>query len=442
MTDLYSHFSQALSRYLDASKQSQPRVVLALSGGVDSRVLLHLLHQYRATQRSELDVCAVHVHHGLSPNADHWAERCEQWAASAQMECHVEKVTLDCGSESLEAKARQARYQALEHYLSQGDVLLTGHHSDDQVETFLLALKRGSGPKGLSAMGKQKPLREGTLLRPLLDVSREAIVAFAREHQLDWIEDESNQDARFDRNFIRHHVSPVLTERWPHLPTAIARSAQLCAEQELLLDELLEDKFAAVLLADASLSIEALSTCSEAMRARLMRMWFAEHQLAMPSVNQLALIWQQVALARCDANPRFVVDGQQEVRRYQQRLYLVDDQASLEDWQHEIAIDQSIELPANLGHLALRTSSQGSLSLAALGAQPLRITFDPQGFTAHPSERGHRRSMKKLFQEYGVPSWLRRRTPILMCGDQVAAVAHLFVDKAFIGQDCELTWNK
>ncbi|MGX1925673.1 tRNA lysidine(34) synthetase TilS [Vibrio sp. NH-7] len=433
--DLYQSFSSVIEEYL----APRSRIVLAFSGGIDSRVLLSLLARYQ--QETHRPTLAVHVHHGLSVNADEWANQCQEWAAQSDVPFILEKVQLDASGKSIEECARDERYKVLARHVNEKDILLTGQHGDDQLETFLLALKRGSGPKGLSAMAASKPFSNGRLVRPLLKVRREEIEQYARHHGLNWVEDESNQDTRFDRNYIRHHISPVIDARWPHFTQSVQRSAQLCAEQELLLDELLQDKLRLLVNSDGSLAIQGVADLSALMRARLIRMWLANSGQRMPSRDHLDKIWHQVALAKADANPVLNLTSTQ-VRRFNRRLYLVSVHEDISDWSQRLGLGEELELPDRLGHLTLQATSTGSLSLSALQQAPLRIIFNPEGLSAHPAERGHSRKLKKLFQEYQVPSWERRRRPILMCGDKVAAIADLFIDHHFIGQDCELIWSK
>lgn len=433
--DLYPHFSSVIQQCMPIDG----RLVIALSGGVDSRVLLALAARY---QHEFKQAClAVHVHHGLSSNADHWAEQCRLWCAEEGVLFYLEKVALEQGGKSIEESAREARYQALRLHLHDDDVLLTGQHSDDQIETFMLALKRGSGPKGLSSMAQCMSFGNAKLVRPMLHVSREDIEQYAQLHHLAWVEDESNQDTRFDRNFLRHQVIPVLTERWPHFAQSVLRSAQLCAEQETLLNELLSEHLMHSLYQDGSIVIDKLSPMSSLMRGQVLRMWLDGQQAKMPNRGSLERIWLEVALSRHDANPILsLADGQ--VRRFNQRLYFVKQWQELSHWQQGIQFDAELALPESLGRLTLRSCDRGGLSKAALSQAPLRIIFEPQSLSAKPYGRNHSRKLKKLFQEYDVPSWQRRRLPILMCGDKVAAVAGLFIDSDFVGQDCELVWNK
>ncbi|MEZ9999842.1 tRNA lysidine(34) synthetase TilS [Vibrio lentus] len=445
-----THLIETFTSVLHQSALKPSRLIVAFSGGVDSRVLLELAAHY--SQTHDIECSAVHVHHGLSENADHWVEQCQAWCDALSVSLAVERVSLDINSgESVEKLARDARYQAFQQHIRQGDVLVTGQHIDDQLETFLLALKRGSGPKGLSSMAKVMSFGEAFIVRPLLSVTRADIEESARDMGLTWVEDESNQDLRFDRNFIRHQVTPTLTERWPSFRESVSRSAQLCAEQELLLDELLESHFLQALGGSnsKSLSIEALSQHSDLLRARLIRMWISHCNQPMPSQKQLKLIWDEVACSQADANPKLVLNDV-EIRRFNNQLYLVQDTKDLSNWVSEILIDENLLLPDGLGEIHLnslpsdsvtRNCDSQSFSLPDTSAT-LRVIFNPEGLSAHPVGRGHSRKLKKLFQEYQVPSWLRRRTPILMDSDRVIAVLGLFVDKNYEGQDCEALWSK
>lgn len=443
-----THLIEIFTSVLAQSALKPRRLVVAFSGGVDSRVLLELAAQY--AQAHAIECHAVHVHHGLSKNADHWAEQCQTWCDALSIPLAIERVSLDISSgESIEKLARDARYDAFKQHIQYGDVLVTGQHIDDQVETFLLALKRGSGPKGLSSMAKVMPFSDAHIVRPLLSVTRTEIEAAAHDMGLTWIEDESNQDVRFDRNFIRHQVTPVLTERWPSFRESVSRSAQLCAEQELLLDELLESHFQQALGDSQSLSIKALSQHSDLLRARLLRMWLSHCNQAMPSQKQLKLIWNEVACAQADANPKLVLN-EVEVRRFNHQLYIVRETKDLSSWHADVVLGDSLQLPDGLGELKLMPSQSDAVSNGSYSQNfslkdssgALRVIFNPEGLSAHPVGRGHSRKLKKLFQEYQIPSWLRRRTPILMDGERVIAVLGLFVDKDYEGQDCEALWSK
>jgi tRNA(Ile)-lysidine synthase len=401
--------------------------------------MLHLLARY--SRETGCPSIAVHVHHGLSSQADRWVQLCQTWCRAEDIPLNVRHVYLQRhGRESLEALARDARYRVLNDYVGVGDLLLTGHHSDDQLETFLLAVKRGSGPKGMSGMGEITPFGEGQLVRPLLSATRQAIEVYAHQYRLTWVEDESNQDTRFDRNFIRHEIAPVLKKRWPDFPQAIQRSATLCAQQELLLNELLQDVFARLIHHDDSLYISELLTLSPAAREHLLRMWFCHIGQPMPSRVQLAHLYRQVMLARQDADPILRL-GNREIRRFDGRLFSIPVQEDIRSWHRAIGVNQVVRLPDQMGTLILKeVLGHGQISRDRL-TESLWISFDPTGLSACPVGRQKHQKVKKLFQEYRIPSWQRRRLPILMNGHRVVCVANLFVDQSFVGTDYSLVWE-
>ncbi|AJR07651.1 tRNA lysidine(34) synthetase TilS [Photobacterium gaetbulicola] len=435
---LYANLEANLATLTDKSA----RFVLALSGGMDSRVLLHLMGRY--LERNPAASCkAVHVHHGLSTNADHWVELCAGWAKETGIDLVVERVSLALGKRtSVEQQAREARYAALRTHIQPGDILLTAQHADDQLETVLLALKRGSGPAGLSAMPQCTAFATGWHLRPLLDQPRAAIEQYAHQYSLEWVEDESNRDERYDRNFLRHQITPLLHARWPGIRKAVARSAALCAEQEALLQELLAEQLSKAISADQSLDIACLCADKPGNERRakaLLRYWLAAVGVKMPSQAQLDQIWYSVVLAKPDANPK-VCWGEVEVRRFRSRLYVVRPWPAVSGDVVPLRLNEVSPLPASLGSLVLAESGHGQLRRPR-PEEPLSVRFEPAGLEVQPVGRVGKRKLKKLFQEYGVPSWQRRRTPLLFYGEALAAVAGLFVVEAFAGKDCDLIWH-
>ncbi|MDX5628017.1 MULTISPECIES: tRNA lysidine(34) synthetase TilS [unclassified Brenneria] len=407
---------------LAAQTAGYRRFLVAYSGGMDSSVLLHLMAALR--QRRPIDVRAAYVHHGLSPLADSWAEHCRRQCRQWQVPFTRLDVTVDAQHGGIEAAAREARYRALHDHLRDDEVLLTAQHLDDQSETFLLALKRGSGPAGLSAMAAVTTSGNHPLLRPLLGFSRRQLEAYARFHQLTWVEDDSNQDERFDRNFLRRRVLPLLTERWPHFPAAAARSAQLCAEQEQLLDELLAESLRALCRPDGALSIDGLAPLSPVRRFALLRRWLAERGVQMPARDQLQRLWQEVAVSRQDADPALRLN-QWQIRRFRQHLYALPLMQSLKEcvlsWQ---PLSGPLALPDGAGVLSL--AADGTRVRRPGAAEQVSIRFSAAG-RIHRVGRAGGRSLKKLWQELGVPPWWRDRTPLVFYNDQLIAALDRFV---------------
>lgn len=396
-------------------------ILVAFSGGLDSTVLLHQL-VYLRERTPDLQLRAIHVHHGISANADAWVEHCQQVCTDWQVPLIVTRVTLADDGKGTEAHAREARYQAFREALRPGEVLVTAQHIDDQCETLLLALKRGSGPAGLSAMANDSAFAGTRLLRPLLNESRISLEYWAVSHQLRWIEDESNQDDAYDRNFLRLRIVPLLTERWPHFAQAVARSASLCGEQEQLLDELLAEELAALTGEYGQIAIEPLLAVSEIRRAAILRRWLAQHQMTMPSRGMLERLWQEVALAREDAAPLLRL-GNIDVRRYQQQLWLVSAyNRELYSQQAWTDTDQPLLLP---GSGVLRLVA-GEVIRAPKADEPVSIRYAASG-TLHIVGRQGGRKLKKIWQEMGVAPWLRDTTPLLFYGDTLIAAAGYFV---------------
>jgi len=406
-----------------ASLSPSRQLLVAYSGGLDSTVLLHQLVLLRRAH-PDLALRAIHIHHGLSQNADAWAAHCCAQCEAWQVPLEVVNVTLAQEGGGIEARAREARYQALAARLQADEALVTAQHLDDQCETFLLALKRGSGPAGLAAMPAAMPFAAGRLVRPLLDVPRQTLAEWAQAHALTWIEDESNQSRRFDRNFLRLDVLPLLKARWPHFADMVARSAALCAEQEQLLDELLDAELRTLIGEHGTLAIAPMTGMSDARRGALLRRWFAWHRAPMPSRAALARLWQEVALSREDAAPSLQF-GDYRVRRYKAALWWVKNLPPVER--------DSIPWPAPYAPLTL----PGGVLVFGEGPQRVRaprageavsIRYRAPG-TLHIVGRERGRSLKKLWQECGVPPWEREVTPLLYYGEQPIAAVGVFVTR-------------
>ena len=441
--DTLSSVSTLMMMIPDMAQTLQPHrhFLVAFSGGLDSSVLLYRLVCWRE-QDPTVQLRAMHIHHGLSANADDWVAHCRQICQQWQVPLLVERVALADEGLGIEAHARQARYQAFRSALAPGEALVTAQHLDDQCETFLLALKRGSGPTGLSAMAGESDFAGTKLLRPLLNESRDALHRWAMAHQLSWIEDESNQDDAYDRNFLRLRIVPRLHARWPHFAEAVARSASLCGEQEQLLDEMLATELATLVDEDGALTIEPMAVMSAPRRAALLRRWLAGLNAPMPSREMPERIWREVAMAREDAYPCLRL-GQFAVRRYQQRLYWVKYLSGQSEtvlaWRD---IAKPLPLPDDLGELRL------------LPAGPLRSPQQDEAVTIrfrasgnlHIVGRHGGRKLKKIWQELGIAPWRRDTTPLLFYGETLIAAA----DGLFItvdgnvqeGEGVQLRWMK
>lgn len=426
-------FSSLIHRVvLDKVSQHQ-ELLIAYSGGIDSTVLLHALMVLRQQYLPNLKINAIYIHHGISENADNWAKHCQQQCLNWQIPCVVEKVSLLLEQGNIEEQARNARYSAMRKHLTAGMVLCTAQHQDDQSETFLLALKRGSGPAGLSAMAEQSQLNNISLLRPLLTITRQQIEQYAQSYQLSWVEDESNQDDHYDRNFLRLNVLPILNNRWPHFNQMVARSASLCQEQQQLLDELLTDTFKQMIDEQHSLAVEPLFAFSDVKRNALLRMWFKSHKISMPSRQQLENIWQTVILAKEDSNPIFLLHDKQ-IRRYQHRLYLLPQYQDLQSINLNWDLQQPLIFPDGLGCLSIATTDIMTGCRLPQANEIVSVRFQAQGVLNIVGRRGSRQ-IKKIWQELGIPPWRRSRTPMVFYNETLIAAVGIFITEQGQGKE-------
>ncbi|MBB1271600.1 tRNA lysidine(34) synthetase TilS [Psychromonas sp. SR45-3] len=437
-TSFEKHFSELLATLTVTSAESinndtehislgslKPRIVVALSGGVDSVVLLHLLFRFRQScvqQSSDyLTLIAHNVNHGLSDNADHWAAFCTAYCQQLDVKLICSQVDIERKSRtSLEALARDARYQCFQEKMQEHDVVVTGHHQDDQLETLLLALKRGSGSTGLQGIRLFQTFFNGYLLRPLLNFSRQQLIDYAHHHHLQWVEDESNLNIDFDRNFIRQQISPLLTARWPAIAQSVSRTAQLCQEQQSLLDEMAEQDLSLCIeerFSQQTLTIAALSKFSEARRNNILRYWLKSNGLQYPSSKQLMVLWDQVALAQSDKQPKLQMPTV-AICRYQGQLYIVPNQALSLPVQPILWSGESI-LWLQVGYLGVNFSQvDSSLSKRYKVQCCLRSHLNTQ-LTCLPEGRDKKRSIKKLLHEYHVPPWLRDQVVFIVVDGQL-----------------------
>lgn len=391
---------------------------IAFSGGLDSTVLLHLLVHLAKTD-SLPALSAIHVHHGLQAAADAWPDHCQSVCDALGVPLQVVRVQVQPGA-SIERAARDARYAAFIEATQANEVLMTAQHRDDQAETLLFRLLRGAGVRGLSGMPSERPLGRGHLLRPLLNVTRAELEAYATEHQLSWIEDPSNQDHQFSRNYLRHQVFPVLTARWPQAVATMARSAAHLSEAQGLLDELAQIDLAHASTASdfdwlglPSLELALLEKLSDARQRNALSHWL-KPLTTLPDSDHWSG-WENVRDATGDARPLWRLAAG-ELHRAGGRLWWLSGgwlrtPPSLVSWAEPSV---SLVLPDN-GVLTLTGQIPDGL---------LHIRYREGGEVMNLPGRGHR-DLKRLLNESGVPGFVRGRLPLLYRGEQLLAVANL-----------------
>ncbi len=411
---------------------AQAQVWIAYSGGMDSHVLLRLAVDSGLNAAGRLR--AVHIHHGLDPAADIWAEHCQTICQGLGVELQVHRVVID-GTGSLENRARQARYRVFESLVGEGDLLLQGHHADDQAETLLLRLMRGSGVRGLAAIPAERMLGQGRLLRPLLSCSRIQLQAYAEQQRLCWVDDPSNVDTVHDRNYLRATILPRLVERWPTAVASLNRSADNSADAQRLIQDLAAIDIKSCLNAGAmagdGLVVAALSRLPDHRRSNVLRYWLHQQAQLLPDEHSLQQLWHQLANARHDAQPLLRL-GRWQLRRFDGVIYLLVDAelpaADVErEWQ--LAADGSGQLSFAGGILqAVATPGEGLL-LPRSGCLQVRLRQGGERIRL-PGREGSR-SLKKLLQQHRMPPWLRSQLPLIYLDDTLVAIAGLWVAEGY-----------
>jgi tRNA(Ile)-lysidine synthase len=477
------------------SVEEQSNIWLGLSCGIDSTVLLHAVAHYCSIKYSSTQngsnnsaqgtatlgrrLKAIHVHHGLSENADAWAKQaqvlCDQLALkySITIDCIIEKVQLDNRGDGLEQVARSARYQVFSKHCGPNDVLLQGHHLDDQIETFFMRAIRGSGLTGLASIPKQRNLsRDNTcqILRPLLTIEKNDLIEYAKDHQLNWVEDESNQDSKIDRNWWRNELLPKIWQHYPKQKQALSRTINTIQHEQRLLQQLIINKIVSndelqspdhkthsALKNIPRFNLLLIQSMDQAKGLSYLRAWFAQYVDILPTAIQMQTIYVDMILARVDSEPQFSGSAF-SLYRYHNGLYLfakVDtysikqDQIGTDSLNIDLLNDRSLEwqgqelelqvelLNCFLGQLVCHTQ----VGAFALIPSQYKVRHWQAGDVAKPAGRSTRK-MKKWWQDYHVPSWVRESWPIIVNNetDEIAAVPGLFVCHGYCVEQGELGW--
>lgn len=426
---------------------------IAYSGGVDSHVLLHLCHRLQI-ESPQISIKALHVNHGISHHSDAWEVHCRDVCKQLKIAFESTRLKIKKSARtSLEAEARDARYKALMAMIEPDDVLLLGQHQQDQVETFLLQLKRGAGPKGLSSMagyGEMNIVGQSlTFLRPLLLIDKAEILSYATQHKLNWQDDDSNEDTGYDRNFLRHQVLPLLNERWKGFSGAASRSARLIAEQQDLIEEAAKERLESALCDDLSLELNDVRKLSFAWQKQLIRCWINQlakqsksgQSLYLPSENVLEQVINHLVNAGDNANPK-VVSGDWQYRRYQDRLYLVKHSVSVKDFEFIWQGEPQVKLPDGLGYLKIELKH--SEAPVPLPLNKIRICFSGFGATFKPESEAMSKPLKQWFKRWKIPPWERERIPLVFMEEKLVAVGDLCVSKEFADDKngISLIWDK
>ena len=426
---------QQLLNKLSTVCTSKQQLWVAYSGGLDSHVLLYTVAQL---QEQFPNLKAIHIHHGLHPQADNWAKHCQSICQNLNINLQIIKVKIDKKSrESLENCARIARYQAIKTVIAPNDVVLTAQHADDQAETLLLQLLRGSGVPGLAAMPTKAKLGQAWLIRPLLEYTRLQLHEYAQQVQLKWIEDSSNQDIRFARNFLRHKVMPNLRENWPQTSYVFARAAQHQAEADELMQDLAKIDWQTCQTKQFNqLQLTALGNLSTARQHNLLRFWLKKLNFPIPSTAQLQHICHDVLQSKLDRQPLVRWQGA-EVRRYHNILYampnlpMIPNSSQYLDWK----LPMSLQLP--LGKLVAQQHQGKGIVIPKNSLLKIGFRQGGEKIRLH----GQQHTVKKLLQAKHILPWHRKFIPFIFLENQLIAIANVAIHDNFIAKQEQIAWD-
>lgn len=414
----------AILQEIERFSSANGKIWVAYSGGLDSTCLLHLLACSSLANR----VHSIHVNHQLSANADAWQKQCVQTAENMGIPIQTEVVDVIDQGKGTESAARAQRYAVFHSVLDSDDILLIGHHQSDMLETLLFRLFRGAGLKGLASIPKSRACGKGTLFRPLLSVSREELVVYAEQHRLSWVEDESNQNDTYDRNYIRSHVIPVIKARWPKVEQKAFLTGHLLSESESLLGEYGEEDLRLCQRREERLgqSIDLIQFERYGLdrQRHIIRVWTHSCGYSLPDHRQLEQLPSVVQAAQ-DGCP-CLSWGQCELRRYQNRLYLLP-KVSVEShagqsWTIDWSPQQQPELVLPWGDkIVFQVNGRPSKTDFSLS-----VSLRQPGLRCRPESRARSQSLKKLLQEYQLEPWLRERVPLIFYQGHLVAVGDLW----------------
>ena len=398
------------------------QLIVGFSGGLDSSVLLHALaSQQRLRQR----LLAVHITHGISQNASTWQAHCQKQCANLGVDFVAHTVAFD-SSANIEEAARMARYAVFSSLLKPHGALILAHHQDDQAETLLLQLFRGAGVDGLAGMTQVCAFEKGTLLRPFLSYSRQHLEQYAACHALTWVEDESNQDCKYSRNFLRREVLPLLATKWPGVVGNLARTATHCQQAKINLEALAIQDCQELQTTTNVLSIEQLKNVSFERTSNILRVWLKQNTIQLPSTKTFERLIHEVIHSKEDATPEVSWDNVL-VRRYRDTLYLDKKNSSTlpmcSEW---VTFPVPFVLPNHVTISPIRADD--GLHVPKGATVEIRFRQGGEAFVWH----GQTKQLKKLMQEWGIAPWLRDKVPLLYVDNQLAVVVGYAISDDFL----------
>lgn len=403
------------------------RINIAYSGGVDSTVLLHAVCQICDPEKHE--VRAIHINHQIHSDAHQWEQHCLQ--QSQMLNVNYQSIEVDITphrASGIEGAARQARYQAFTNLLVECDVLLMAHHADDQIETVMLQLFRGTGLHGLAGCAPSRQLGKAVLIRPFINISRQQIEDYANEKNLDWLHDPSNDSITHDRNYLRHQILPLLHSRWQGLRETIGRTSHWQNESVEILDDIAREDFGGASHSEP-LSLDRISSMNESRLKNLLRWWIRKNGYLVPSSDVQQRILNDVIFSRGDCEA-LVQWNECEIRKYRDNVYIQPQMPPHDpDVCYQWEISEPLFLPSLNMTLTRQDLEQAGLLLNKINS--LSVKFRVGGEVIKPRGRGCSKDLKTLFQESGVVPWERNRIPLIFYRDQLIYVWDYWISEGY-----------
>ena len=415
---------------------------IAFSGGMDSTVLLHVMKNI-IDEKSQIR--AIHINHNIVDNSKVWTRTCKSICKNFGIDIEIISLEVTHNGYGLEAAARDERYKKLKEKLYENEYLLTAHHEEDQMETVFLRMARGTGLDGLQGINEKYSFGEGIIFRPMLEVSKTSVMDYAKEHQLKWVEDSSNQDTHFDRNFLRKKIIPQFRERWPSIASSVSRLSQLSAQNIKILNQIAEEDIGPIANMN-ELPLAKLLDKSFERANNMLRYIILANGMSIPSMKTLQDGLKEMLDPETDKS--VIAWKDYCIRKYKNHLYFLSN-SDLEPNKVDVRIPweigKTVNLGENIGSIEATFIHGDGLSIEKC-ENKLTISYRQGGELIKPI--GHRinKSLKNLFQENQILPWMRDKIPLIYYQDELVSVADLWFNQNYVASQNEagfvVNWHK
>lgn len=416
MNNLLANFDLIESTWIDFFNSFET-IIVGYSGGLDSTVLLHAINTIPSLKPK---ILAVHVNHGISEETSKWQAHCQNFCAHYGIPFNSKQICLK-GTTNIEARARKKRYDIFSSYMNKNTCLVLAHHQNDQAETLMLQLFRGTGIDGLSAMIPKRSFQEGILARPLLKYKRIQLENYANSLSISYIHDKSNDETLYNRNFLRHEIIPLLEKRWPALINNLARTAKYCQSIKQHLDQITIENYQSQNLSGSTLDIKHFETFDNFQISNLLCIWLKNNQLQIPSTKFIRQCIDELIFAKTDKNP-LLRCGNKFIRRYHDKLYLVKSKTNKSA---EALSWSTFPEPLIIPERGVELIYQNHDNSASIKLNQVTVCFRKGGETLRLKGQG--KKVKKLFQEWNIPPWERENIPLIFEQNTLIAIANYAV---------------